>query len=84
MAKIEAAEAVNENELVTIKLPLTREKQDDVFVGINGQTFKIKRGVAVEVPLYVKEVLDNSEAMEEEALRRSLKLQGKVNDKELV
>lgn len=86
MAKIDATENItaDENELVTIQLPLTREKMDDVFVGINGNTWKIKRGEPVEVPRYVKEVLDNSEAMDMEALKRSMKLQGKIRDKELM
>ena len=46
---------------VTIKLFYDGEKyKDDVFVGVNGRRYQIKRGVEVEVPLAVKEVLDNS------------------------
>ena len=33
---------------------------DDVFVGVNGQTFQIQRGVDVEVPEAVAEVLENA------------------------
>ena len=36
------------------------EYRDDVFVGINGERFLIKRGVEVEVPDYVAEVIENS------------------------
>lgn len=46
---------------VTIQLFYDGEKyKDDVFVGVNGRRYQIKRGVEVEVPLAVKEVLDNS------------------------
>lgn len=62
----------DKEELVTVQLPLTREKQDDVFVGLNGQTWKIKRGEPVEVPKAVKEILDNSERMDRLALQRSM------------
>lgn len=47
--------------LVTIKLPLTHEHQDDVFVRVNHRTWLIKRGEEVEVPECVVEVLNNSE-----------------------
>lgn len=46
---------------VTIKLFYDGARyKDDVFVGVNGRRYQIKRGVEVEVPLAVKEVLDNS------------------------
>ena len=39
-------------QMVRIKLPKDREnKQPDLFVGLNGKTYLIKRGEAVEVPL---------------------------------
>lgn len=62
-----------ENEkLVTIRLPLTREEREDVFVGINGKTWLIKRGEQVKVPAPVANVLARKEkclamAMEFEA-----------------
>ena len=56
-------------EMVRIKLPLTREQQDDVFVRVNQETFLIKRGEYVEVPRYVVEVLDHSERAMLEALQ---------------
>ena len=34
--------------------------RDDVFVGVNGKGWLIKRGVPVEVPENVAEVLENS------------------------
>ena len=46
---------------VRIKLPLTKSERDDVFVGLNGRTFLIKRGVEVDVPEGVAEILRNRE-----------------------
>ena len=48
---------------VTIKLPLTRNEKDDVYVAVNGKPYLIKRGVNVEVPAYVAEVLKHKEEM---------------------
>ena len=60
---------VKKEELVKVKLPKTRELQEDVFVSVNRKTWLIKRGVYVEVPACVAEVLQHSEEMAEEALR---------------
>ena len=43
---------------VKIKLPISRNEKEDVFVGINGKTYLIKRGVEVEVPESVAKVLE--------------------------
>lgn len=67
------ANAVN-NETVKITLPLTREKQADVFVGYNGQNFLLQRGVELEVPVAVYEILQNSERMDSLALTRQREL----------
>lgn len=48
---------------VKIKLPLTRTEKDDVFVGLNGKTYLIKRGVEVEVPEGVAKILARKEKM---------------------
>ena len=53
---------------MSIRLPLTRTEKDDVFVSVNNRTWLIKRGVNVEVPECVAEVLRNQEAMLEEAM----------------
>lgn len=60
---------VKKEELVKVKLPKTRELQEDVFVSVNRKTWLIQRGVYVEVPACVAEVLQHSEEMAEEALR---------------
>ena len=53
---------------VKIKLPLTRNEKDDVYVCVNGKSYQIKRGETVEVPDYVAEVLQNKEDMLAEAM----------------
>lgn len=52
---------------VTIKLPRMGKNDSDVFVSVNERTWLIKRGVEVEVPACVAEVLKHQEEMEEEA-----------------
>lgn len=58
----------NEIKKVTIKLPKLRGQNDDVFVSVNNYTCIIQRGVEVEVPVYIKEVLDHQEEMLETIL----------------
>lgn len=53
--------------MVKIKLPRGRKEEGDVTVGVNGTMYRIKRGVEVEVPYFVAEVLTNSEATLEKA-----------------
>lgn len=48
---------------VRIKLPLTRLEKDDVYVGLNGKTYLIKRGVEVDVPEGVAKILARREKM---------------------
>ncbi|MBR4309069.1 MAG: hypothetical protein IKT58_05695 [Oscillospiraceae bacterium] len=60
---------VKQEKLVRVKLPKTRDMQEDVFVSVNQRTWLIRRGVFVEVPPCVAEVLQHSEEMAEEALR---------------
>lgn len=45
---------------VKIRLPILPEKADnEVFCGVNGQNYRIKRGETVEVPASIEEVLRN-------------------------
>lgn len=53
---------------VKIKLPLTREERDDVYVCLNGKSYLIKRGKEVEVPAGVAEILQHREEMLEESM----------------
>lgn len=64
MANNNTATAANNTEkMVKIKLPLTKSEKDDVPVGVNDRTWHIKRGVEVEVPECVAEVLQHQEEM---------------------
>ena len=49
---------------VTVKLPWIKGQPEAVNVGVNGRFFLIKRGVEVEIPYPVFEVLQHSEKME--------------------
>lgn len=53
----------NDEKLIKIRLPKERRDQEDVFVGVNERTWLIKRGVEVEVPECVAEVLRDREMM---------------------
>ena len=54
--------------LVKFRIPKTKENQDDVFVSVNDRTWLIKRGIEVEMPECVYEVLMHQQEMEEIAL----------------
>ena len=62
------APASKAEETVTIKLPIERGKHEEaVFVSVNERTWLIKKGVEVEVPKCVAEVL----ALQEKALEEA-------------
>lgn len=54
--------------LVKVRIPKTKDNQDDVYVSVNDRNWQIKRGVEVEVPECVAEVLLHQQEMEEIAL----------------
>ena len=70
MATTEATktEKVAKEKTVKIRLPLTRDMKDDVFVSVNARTWQIQRGKEIEVPECVAEVLRNQEIQLEQAL----------------
>lgn len=51
--------------MVKIRIPRTKPGQEDVFVSVNNYNCIVKRGVEVEVPDYVAEVLRHQEEMME-------------------
>lgn len=53
---------------VKIRLPKLKADQEDVFVSVNDYTCIIKRGVEVEVPAFVAEVLRHQEEMLEQIM----------------
>lgn len=58
----------NAEKMVKIKLPKDKVNGEDaVFVSVNERTWLVKRGIEVEVPACVAEVLQHSEEMQEEA-----------------
>ncbi len=66
LAKEETAQnAPAEDEMVTVRLFKDNERyKDDVFVAVNGRRFQIQRGVPVQVPKYVADVLEQSMAQD--------------------
>jgi hypothetical protein len=57
------AEETNAPKMVTVRIPRISKDQEDVFVSVNMNTYIIKRGVPVEVPDFVAEVLEHQEEM---------------------
>ena len=57
------ATTANTKKMVTLRIPRTKADEEDVFVSVNMETYLIKRGVEVEVPDYVAEVLRHKEEM---------------------
>ena len=70
---------------VKIMLPIDRHSEDqDVYVGVNGCDYVIKRGVEVEVPVFIAKALQNSDKQKMDAYTHMKGLQDKAdNDKEL-
>lgn len=59
------------SEMVKIRLFKDNKRYSgDVFVGLNGRTFKIQRGVDVEVPKGVAEILEHSETQDAKTMQR--------------
>ena len=57
-------------QMVKILLPRGRKNEENfVIVSVNGRSWKIMKGVEVEVPDFVAEVLENAEMMAETARR---------------
>ena len=62
------AENKSKQKMVKVRIPRTKADQEDVFVSVNNYTCVIKRGVEVEVPDFVAEVLRHQEEMLEEIM----------------
>ena len=63
------------------KLPGQNAIQEEFF-SVNGRNYRIKRGVYVEVPEEVAEVINNAEKAEEYAMRYVEKLDEAKKEKE--
>ena len=55
--------ATNKEKTVCIRLPIERDNKEDKVVWVNDRRFLIKRGVPVDVPESVAEILENEEKM---------------------
>lgn len=64
---------------VKIKLPLTRSESEDVYVCLNGKSYLIKRGVEVEVPEGVAEILQHKEDQLAESLEYEAQAAARAN-----
>ena len=62
--EIKKTEAPKEK-TVKIRIPRIKANQEDVFVSVNERTWIVKRGVEVEVPECVAEVLRHQDEMME-------------------
>lgn len=51
----------NKPEMVTVIIPRTSPKDDDVFISVNNETFLIKRDEEVTIPKYAYDVYRESE-----------------------
>ncbi|MFW5651964.1 MAG: hypothetical protein ACOCNC_11420 [Acetivibrio ethanolgignens] len=70
------------HEMVTIRLFKDNGKyKDDVFVGVNDKRYQIKRGIEVEVPRFVAEVLENSQKQDDETMEYISKLEADYEKK---
>ncbi len=73
----EEAAAPEEQKEPTEKIKLFKDDstyKDDLFVSVNGRNFQIQRGVEVEVPACVAEVIRNSDRQKQLAEQRLEKL----------
>lgn len=70
-------ETVQKEKMVKIRLPKTKADEDDERVWVNHRSWQIKRGVEVEVPECVAEVLRNKEKALEDIM---LFKEAKTND----
>jgi predicted RNA-binding Zn-ribbon protein involved in translation (DUF1610 family) len=68
MSEVKKTEAPKEK-MVKIRIPRTKANQEDVFVSVNERTWIVQRGVEVEVPECVAEVIRRSEEMRERNLK---------------
>lgn len=65
-----------------IKIPRDRENTKDVWVGINGKTWLIKRGEFVTVPDNVAAVLERKEKMLNIAMDYEAEASGRLSELE--
>lgn len=63
--------------MVSVTIPRGRKQEENfVIVSVNGRSWKIMKGVQVQVPDYVAEVLENARMMADTARRYMDKMAG--------
>ena len=63
--------------MVSVTIPRGRKQEENfVIVSVNGRSWKIMKGVQVQVPDYVAEVLENARMMADTARRYVDKMAG--------
>ena len=72
MSEVKKTESPKEK-MVKVKIPKVRANQEDVFVSVNERTWIVKRGVEVEVPECVAEVLKHQEEMLDHIMESSVR-----------
>lgn len=77
MATTNITTTATKEKMVKIRLPLLKENNTDVLVGVNGRTWLIKRGVEVEVPEVCAIELRHQEEAEMKAYERMQGLMSK-------
>ena len=65
----ETKTATPKEKMVKIRIPKLKANQEDVFVSVNERTWIVKRGVEVEVPECVAEVIRHQEEMHEHNMK---------------
>ena len=64
-------------QMVSVTIPRGRKQEENfVIVSVNGRSWKIMKGVQVQVPDYVAEVLENGRMMADTARRYVDKMAG--------
>ncbi len=68
--------------MVKIKLfKDSHDYKDDVFVAVNGERYLIQRGVEVEVPDYIAEVLEHSARQDARTAELIQKIEAEYTDR---
>ncbi len=80
----EKTDNAKKSKRVTVKLPRLQGQNaiQEEFFSVNGKNYRIKRGVEVEIPEEVAEVIRNNEMAEEYAMNYVEKLEKAKKDKE--
>lgn len=61
------AKATKDTITITLPRPTSPEEQNFRLVGVNGKFYKVMKGIPVDVPVAVAEVLFNAQNAEDEA-----------------